>query len=136
VNENDELVARYAELRMEQERQAPEYGAIVRRAKSPPRVSRLRLGLAAGAMAIVCIIIVSRFAQLPVNGSAPQIDAMHGATLVAAWKSPTDFLLDTPQQALMRSVPGIGDSAIPANFLAPPDTGGGANSNLIKEKTS
>jgi hypothetical protein len=136
VNDKDgELRARYAALRHEQERLVPAYATIVGRRNSPQRVNRLRLGLVAGAMAIVCAVVVIRVSQSPIDDGAIRIDAMQGAALVAAWKSPTDFLLESSQRELMHSGPGIGESAIPDNLFAPP-AAGGVKSNFIQEKTS
>lgn len=34
------------------------------------------------------------------------------ATLISGWRSPTDFLLDTPGQQLLRSTPRLGESVV------------------------
>jgi hypothetical protein len=100
---DEDLRARFAALRREEEALAPEFalslpGAAQRRRRSVGR----RIAFAASLVAVMAVVLVLRFAQKvhPERGQA--------VASLTEWKAPTDFLLETPGRELLRTVPAIG----------------------------
>lgn len=100
---DDDLRARFVELRREEEARAPEFAFP---SSSGPRHCRLPVGkLIAVAACLVTITAVAFW--LPLIPSKPEPNGKPVASL-AEWRSPTDFLLETPGRELLRTVPAIG----------------------------
>jgi hypothetical protein len=105
VFREDDVRARFAALRREEEALAPEFALpLPRVAQSRRRSVGKRIALAASLAAVITVVvIVVRF--------APQKAHPGAGTPVASlteWKAPTDFLLETPGRELLRTVPAIG----------------------------
>lgn len=100
---DDDLRARFAELRREEEAQAPEFALP---SSSGPRHHRRPVGkFFAFAVCLVTITAVAFWLRLV--PSKPEPNGKTVASL-AEWRSPTDFLLETPGRELLRTVPAIG----------------------------
>lgn len=85
---------------------APHYGVLLkRRRRMGVRRPAGRLALAAAAAAFIAVVAIYSTRSGRVGNS-------HFATL--AWRSPTDFLLDTPGHDLLSSVPTLATGAAPA----------------------
>jgi len=102
---DDDLRARFAELRREEEAQTPEFAF-----PSPSRAwqgRRWSAGkLIAGAVCLATIVAAVFLLRLvPTN---PEQKPGKQVASVAEWRSPTDFLLETPGRELLRTVPAIG----------------------------
>jgi hypothetical protein len=125
MDERDrELARRFEELRREDLLAAPDFGTLLAR---PPargdsrRRRRLHLRpvpawLAAGAV-VGLVGLVGVALRVPsARSSHPSPD---GSVTIAAWKSPTDFLLDTPGRQLLDELPEP-PAAVPPWALASP----------------
>jgi hypothetical protein len=105
VFRDDDLRARFAALRREEESLAPEF------ALSSPRVTQgrrrsvgKRIAFAASLVsAIAVVVLVLRFAPQKAHP-----EAGNPVASLTDWKAPTDFLLETPGRELLRDVPAIG----------------------------
>jgi hypothetical protein len=102
---DDDLRARFAALRREEEVKAPPFA--LPRSDFAARGLRWSAGtLIAGAVCAITIMVAVVLLQL--MPSAPRgITSLPLASL-SQWKSPTDFLLETPGREMLRSVPAIG----------------------------
>jgi hypothetical protein len=98
---DDALRERFAALRREEERRAPEFASLW-----PGRVRAQRgktrwLVAAACALTVVAAVLWLRsILHKPADVSVASL---------AEWKAPTDFLLETPGRELLRTVPEIGE---------------------------
>jgi hypothetical protein len=102
---DDDLRRRFAELRREEEAQAPEFAF-----PSPGWAGQGRSWSAgrlfAGAVCLVTMVaVVFLFWLIPPK--AERESGKHVASLTE-WRSSTDFLLETPGRELLRTVPTIG----------------------------
>ena len=101
MNPNDpsndrDLRERFAALRREDASQAPEFDAVLRHARrSKTAWSRWA---AAAAMVVVAAVLLVKFYPRP----APPTQS------ITEWKSPTDFLLETPGRDLLQTMPSFG----------------------------
>jgi len=101
---DDDLRARFAALRKEEEAQAPEFGVAPRRAYYGRRRSLGQL-----IAATVCgLTVVAAVFWLRSAFQKPQPEPGRFVASVLEWKAPTDFLLETPGRELLRTVPAIG----------------------------
>ncbi len=102
---DDDLRARFAALRREEEALAPEFAFPV--AAVPQRRRRSvgkRLAFAASLVTLsVVVVLVLRFASQKAH-----LGPGRPVASLTAWKAPTDFLLETPGRELLRTVPAIG----------------------------
>ena len=89
----------FRELRSLEEVRAPRF-RIAHSAQPAATVLHWTRSIAA---AMLTLIIIATFAML-LRTPAPSIDAS-----ITDWKGPTDFLLQTPQADLLRTVPQIGE---------------------------
>ncbi len=95
-NNDRDLRERFAALRREDASQAPEFSAVPDRARGRrPAWSRWA---AAAAMVIVAALLLTKFYPRP---AAP-------TQSITEWKSPTDFLLETPGRDLLQTMPSFG----------------------------
>jgi hypothetical protein len=103
--QDDDLRARFGELRREEEAQAPEFAfPSVGWAGQGRRWSAGKL--IAGAVCLVTMVAAVFLLRL-VPPKPEQKPGKPVASLTE-WRSPTDFLLDTPGRELLRTVPTIG----------------------------
>jgi hypothetical protein len=103
-SQDEDLRTRFAELRREEELRVPQF------AFPPPRLAgqdrRWGTGrLIAGAACVAALVAAALFLRFV--PSQPARTGQPVATLTE-WRSPTDFLLETPGRELLRSVPAIG----------------------------
>jgi len=99
---DDRLKALFAELRVRDERETPDLSGLLARPRSAPRRSPRALlvpaaGLAAGAAVLVFVLRSERPAPEPIS----------------QWRSPTAFLLQTPDTGLLAGAPRVGESWLP-----------------------
>jgi hypothetical protein len=117
MNGNDEdLHDRFAALRREEGAQAPEFARLFNTREERVR----RWSPAHVAAAAVCLAITIATALLLVHGPwRPQQGQRAPVASITAWKSPTDFLLETPGSELLRPMPELGFSRVDAKAPAP-----------------
>ena len=102
---DDDLRARFAELRREEEAQAPEFAF-----PSPGWAGQGRRW-SAGKLIAVAACLVTIVAAVFWLRLVPQGREREPGTHVASlteWRAPTDSLLETPGRELLRTVPAIG----------------------------
>jgi hypothetical protein len=103
MTDDHDLLARFASLRRRIEERAPSFDAMLARAA----VSRGRFGARATAAGAAAAIIAVALLLWLSHTSNPPTEVPESSML--GWKSPTDFLLDTPERALLRTVPRLGE---------------------------
>jgi hypothetical protein len=105
VFRDDDLRARFAALRREEEALAPEFALPLPGAAQGRRRSLgKRIALAASLVtATAVVVLVLRFAP-----QEPHPEPDKPVASLTEWKAPTDFLLETPGGELLRTVPAIG----------------------------
>jgi len=105
VFRDDDLRARFAALRREEEALAPEFALPVPRAAQDHRRSiGKRIAFAASLVTVTAVVVlVLRFAAQKAHPEPGKPVAS-----LTEWKAPTDFLLETPGRELLRTVPAIG----------------------------
>jgi hypothetical protein len=135
MTDDRDLRRAFHALRAELESRAPDFATLARRAVPARDGRRSRTALASGAALMAATLIAAiLIASLPHRGVRP---APRGALSVMAWRSPTDFLLRTPALELMRSVPRIDLSPVPASAApAAPAAPGRHPATLQAEKSS
>jgi hypothetical protein len=97
---DDMLRRRFAVLRREEERHAPEF-ATLWKAQTGARRRKVRW-VAASACALIALL-----ALFWIRSAQRRPDDKTVAS-ITEWKAPTDFLLETPGRELLRAVPEIG----------------------------
>lgn len=89
---------RFAALRREDERQAPEFASLwPGRACAPRGKTRWLIAAACALIVAVSVLWIRSAWRKPADVS------------LAEWKAPTDFLLETPGREMLRTVPEIGE---------------------------
>jgi hypothetical protein len=101
---DEDLRERFAAWRREDAMRAPAFDRVLRTAARPVARPTAQLAAVAG-------IVLSVAAVLFWSIQLRERTARHAETAIplADWRSPTDFLLETPGNALLREVPRIGD---------------------------
>lgn len=103
MRDDQDLEARFASLRQQIEERAPSFEAVWCRAAAPRRAWVSVGGIAATvAVAVLGFLLVR--GSFHASGTPIQLTEVS----VLSWKSPTDFLLDTPNQEFLRAVPKFG----------------------------
>jgi hypothetical protein len=104
-DDDGDLRARFTQLRRGEEMAAPEFAWPARDGLARDR--RWQPGRLIAAA--VCLIVIMGAAWW-MRGGLYRRRSEAGATVasIAGWKSPTDFLLETPGRDLLQSVPTIG----------------------------
>jgi hypothetical protein len=98
-DEDRDLQARFAELRRQDASQALEFARLTHRRGAERKPFPLRkLAVAVACIAIVALM-VARLRPRPPLAPVPSL---------TEWKSPTDFLLQTPGRELLKTVPQFG----------------------------
>jgi hypothetical protein len=100
-NDRD-LRERFAELRRRDQADAGEFYSFLRRARPRANPMRLSAWVAVGLAVMIAVVVVSIPRSGRRNIGSPEIS-------ITEWKSPTDFLLRTPGQELLRTIPRIGE---------------------------
>jgi hypothetical protein len=101
---DDDLGARFADLRSEEEALAPEFALPLPSASRGRRRSvGKRIAFAASLVTATAVVLVLRFAPQKAHPEPGRPVAS-----LTEWKAPTDFLLETPGRELLRTVPAIG----------------------------
>ena len=129
MDERDrELARRFEELRRDDLLGAPDYGTL--RARTPARGDtrrRRRLplrpvsaSLAVGAVGLLVVLVVLVGVALRVPAARSPHPGSNDSVAIAAWKSPTDFLLDTPGRRLLDELPEP-PASVPPWALPSPD---------------
>ncbi len=119
---DDRLRDAFHALRREDATQAPLYSATVQRAVRARR-ARPALALPAFGALVATILAVSVFAvhraEERRRAHAALFAEVHTAVLSGRWTSPTDFLLETPGDDLLRSMPSPESPEDLLRFLGP-----------------
>jgi hypothetical protein len=101
--QDDDLRARFAELRRTEEAATPPFIF-----PSLGRAERNRRWLTARLIAVgVCVLVAASVFLARLGSPRPERNVKTVAS-ITEWKSPTDFLLKTPGNELLRTVPAIG----------------------------
>lgn len=99
-DDDRDLRERFAELRQQDAVRAPEFSALVqRRAKRAGLSTLSRLAIAAACVLVIAVAL-ARFHSRPPSKPVPSL---------TEWRSPTDFLLQTPGRELLIGVPRLGE---------------------------
>jgi hypothetical protein len=99
---DDELRSRFRALRREEEARTPEFripGSVTWRGRR-----RRTAGILAAAACLAAMLAAAYI--LPMLRTKPR-HAGEKAVALTEWRSPTDFLLQTPGRELLRTVPAI-----------------------------
>jgi hypothetical protein len=102
---DEALQQAFKTLRAEDERRTVPFDRILHRS---PRTGHFRWRPVFGASVLVVLVLAGvelEFRHRPAFRASKE-----PAPFILAWKSPTDFLLNTPGSELMRNAPGIGSS--------------------------
>ncbi|MGH9329960.1 MAG: hypothetical protein ACRD09_05915 [Vicinamibacterales bacterium] len=118
ADDDRNLRNRFAALRAEDERLAPDLRRAFMR-PGPPRGSR-RLGLALSGLAALAALAF--FLGQSATDRAPEQSTIAEPS-ISRWRSPTDFLLDTPGRQLLQAPPEIGGWHLDASPPSPPAAG-------------
>ena len=103
--EDSRLRTHFANLREEDRSGAPPFGRTAAAAASfPRRRFSLRITLAAMPVLAICVLLVVR-THRPTDAAPREL---------AAWSSPTAFLLETPGKQLLNQTPRLGEPLIHA----------------------
>ena len=121
----------FAKLRSEDQARAGQFDSFLRRTRQRPIDALLPAWIAVGTglalMVVAVVMLVERSEHRAVQGHQLSI---------TEWKSSTDFLLQTPGQEILRSVPRIGEwpsySEGPAGSRKSPMAGKRIRKNLTK----
>lgn len=98
---DDDLRERFVALRREDEALAPEFaGAWAGRNRGRRRSAGKLVAIA------VCVVTIAAGVWLRIGASKPE--PKRDVASISEWKAPTDFLLNTPGQELLRTVPTLG----------------------------
>ncbi|HEX3552469.1 MAG TPA: hypothetical protein VIA62_04485 [Thermoanaerobaculia bacterium] len=102
-DDDQELVAAFAALRREEREQCPPFAEVMRRDRSRSRRSesprRPRQSWAAAAATLLVVLAVLA-AWLGLRTPGARLPS-GGAPSLAEWRSPTDFLLETPGREIL-----------------------------------
>jgi len=101
IDDERDLRERFQELREAERRFAPRFG-VPRRRRLVPR----RLLATAAAVILLAVVVLISIRSRRTTFSASDRAAVQ---TIAAWHSPTDFLLQTPGSEILVSTPAIPD---------------------------
>jgi len=100
--DDDDLRARFARLRSEDESRTGEFHAVMRRSR--PKRGRMRL--TAWAVAGLAVILAS---LVVLDDRETQHKPPNPEVSITVWTSSTDFLLHTPGEEVLTMVPRLGE---------------------------
>ncbi len=105
MNNNDhDLKNAFAELRRADSARAPDFESVRKQLGPRRRLFPARFLVLAAAAGLAILFAVSRFGD---GGNDRPTDVVRLDLARAKWVSPTDFLLDTPNSDLLRTVPRL-----------------------------
>jgi hypothetical protein len=118
-NADCDLRERFAALRREDAAQTPAFTSLVRRAPRKRKPVWPRFAAAATALGVPLLLVALLLVRFyPRHHPPAEVSIME-------WKSPTDFLLETPGHDLLRTVPSFGPwTAEPAQPAESPTPAG------------
>lgn len=112
--EDNRLRRQFTNLREEDRNAAPPFGRTAAAAAASSRRSSSPLRIALGAMPVLAIAVMFALRVHRSTDAAPRE--------LAAWSSPTAFLLATPGKQLLNQTPRLGEPLIPAPPAAQDET--------------
>jgi hypothetical protein len=115
MSDDARLEAYFVSLRREDATQTPGFERVLGRGRQRFAGHSWVLAIAASLVCAAVVVTVYRGLH-PLR--SPAFDA--AAPALAEWRSPTDFLLETPGRELLRTVPGIGNSLRNLRLSFPP----------------
>jgi hypothetical protein len=102
MNDDSSLREQFASLRRADAASAPSFLQVTSRAGNQFNDTPWKVGLAA------CIVLTATVATIWVARVAPPGGSVHApAPMLADWRAPTDFLLDTPGRDLLHTIPNL-----------------------------
>jgi hypothetical protein len=117
-DDDRDLHERFAELRRQDTASTPEFAALSRQRVRRRKSRALFRLVIAGACVLVIAFALARYHSRPAAKSVPSL---------SEWRSPTDFLLQTPGRELLISVPRLGEwpqgVTVPGPSPSPTGTG-------------
>jgi hypothetical protein len=119
VSNDSRLRDLFALMRRDDAARTPAFAQLLQRARPGVRYPAFRLR--AGAVAVSAFLLAV-FAAVTL-WQVPHVHTITSRTAVpplAAWRSPTDFLLDTPGREVLRLVPEFGRPMSRTPDLSPP----------------
>jgi hypothetical protein len=99
---DDDLRGRFAKLRTEDKARTGEFNALLRRTRPKNNRVRLTAWVVVGLAVILASLVVLDDRETQRKPPNPEVS-------ITAWKSSTDFLLRTPGQEVLTTVPKIGE---------------------------
>jgi hypothetical protein len=111
MTDDTDLRRKFESLRRESGRRTPDFDQVLQRSRPPDTSGRFALGVVAGVVVVVAAVAIVRVGDRPTRPSQSDRSAF-----ILAWKAPTDFLLQTPGEELLRTIPRIGE--MPTNGVA------------------
>ena len=115
----EEIAEWFRELRQTEERDAPPFNEVWEVARSQATRSRSRhLYYRVGTVAALFVFLAVPALWWQNRRQAPDVTVAQIAS-ISQWKSPTAFLIETPGQQLLRTVPRIGDGFMDMRALNP-----------------
>lgn len=112
IDDDADLERRFRALRREDLENVPPFQRVWKAAREGRRPRR---HVAAWATALAAVVLILAVLWLP--RASIETPARDAAIPIVEWRSPTDFLLDTPGRALLATVPTIGGLSAPASGL-------------------
>jgi hypothetical protein len=107
--DDGELAAAFRALRREEEEQAPPFADVVRRGRShSPRAGRFLAARPLGLAAALALAVMGVWIGLRARVPRPFVTAPS----LAEWRSPTQFLLETPGREVLSAPAGWGRSVL------------------------
>jgi hypothetical protein len=103
VSSEADLREQFAALRQADELRAPDFARVLQRRARPYRRNFTPIA-AAACLLIAAAVVIMLWRTRPAALRPPE----SAAPALADWRSPTDFLLDTPAAELLHAVPRIG----------------------------
>lgn len=118
MSDDSRLRDSFASLRRSEEARTPSFERVIGRA--PGRFSRRFWGLTVASTVLLAAVTVLVFWV----SNPRQPSTNHAAApMLADWRAPTDFLLDTPGRELLHTIPEIGHyPPVLGHFLPTPST--------------
>jgi hypothetical protein len=104
MNDDSDLRERFASLRRAEAASAPNFEWVLGSGRRRFNNAGWRVAVAAGIVSVAVGGVILRVSHPP---EAPV--ALASAPTLAQWRAPTDFLLNTPVQELLHTIPEIGE---------------------------
>lgn len=126
-----EIKELFHELRRAEERRVPSFtsvcaAALARTGKARPRQRLLRVAAATIGLILLGVFVAiffsppaKRAAPTQTPESAASITESPSSLLLSQWRPPTDFLLKSPGELLLKTVPQLGESLMEIKAIMP-----------------